>query len=145
MFCSGCGKQLPDGSSFCSGCGKSLSSAASNTGTQVTNTPDTSQSGPELITTTTGTLDGYKITNYIGTVTGTAIYLVGGMLGGGMANQEKLFGGAYQSSLTKMKTKAQEMNADAIIGLTVNFTGAANTGSVIVALVGTAVKIQKIN
>lgn len=25
MFCSGCGKQLPDGSSFCSGCGKRLS------------------------------------------------------------------------------------------------------------------------
>jgi hypothetical protein len=25
MFCSGCGKQLPNGSSFCSGCGKKLS------------------------------------------------------------------------------------------------------------------------
>jgi len=27
MFCSGCGKQLPDGSGFCSGCGKKLGTA----------------------------------------------------------------------------------------------------------------------
>ena len=32
MFCSGCGKVLPNGSTFCSGCGKQLLGAASSSG-----------------------------------------------------------------------------------------------------------------
>ena len=96
-----------------------------------------------FIVTTTNNVDGYIVKDYISTVTGTDIYMVGGLLGGGMANQEKLFGNAYQNALNKMIDKAKEKNANAIIGISLNFTGAANTGSVIVALVGTAVKVEK--
>lgn len=37
MYCSGCGKQLPNGSAFCSGCGKQLlnSNASQNAGPQM--------------------------------------------------------------------------------------------------------------
>ena len=96
-----------------------------------------------MIITTTNQIEGYKVKEYLTTVTGTDIYLVGGLIGGGMANQEKLFGNAYRNALSKMEAKAKEAGADAIMGLLLNFTGAANTGSVIVALIGTAVKIEK--
>ena len=96
-----------------------------------------------MIITTTNQIEGCVIKEYVTTVNGTDIYLVGGVFGGGMANQEKLFGTAYKNALMKMETKAKEAGADAIIGVSMNFTGAANTGSVIVALIGTAVKIEK--
>ena len=37
MYCSGCGKQLPNGSTFCSGCGKQLlnSNISQNAGPQM--------------------------------------------------------------------------------------------------------------
>lgn len=132
MFCPGCGKSLPDESTFCSGCGKKL-----------TTIPTSAPVNSKFIVTTTNSIDGYAVKEYISTVTGTDIYLVGGILGGGMANQEKLFGTAYQNALNKMMNKAKEKNANAIIGISLNFTGAANTGSVIVALIGTAVKVEK--
>ena len=133
MFCPGCGKSLPDGSTFCSGCGRKVAPIATG-GAAINN---------KFIVTTTNNVDGYIVKDYISTVTGTDIYMVGGLLGGGMANQEKLFGNAYQNALNKMIDKAKEKNANAIIGISLNFTGAANTGSVIVALVGTAVKVEK--
>ena len=135
MFCPNCGKELPNGSQFCSGCGKKFA----------TNVTPAAPKQKAMVLTTTPMVEGYRITEYLGTVTGTEIYLVGGLIGGGLANQEKLFGNAYTNALTKMQTKAKEMGADAVVGITVNFTGAANTGSVIVALVGTAVRLEPIS
>ena len=146
MFCSDCGKQLPNGSAFCSACGKKFFiSGSSNTVPTATVTNKPPESLPKragMIITTTSQIEGYRITDYLTTVTGTDIYVVGGLFGGGMANQEKLFGTAYKNALSKMEAKVNEVNADAIVGLSVSFTGAANSGSVSVALVGTAVKIE---
>ena len=146
MFCSGCGKQLPNGSAFCSACGKKFfingSSNTVPTATAVNKPTENMPKRTGMIVTTTSQIEGYRITDYLTTVTGTDIYVVGGLFGGGMANQEKLFGTAYKNALSKMEAKANDVNADAIVGMSVSFTGAANSGSVIVALVGTAVKIE---
>ena len=44
MFCSGCGKQLPDGSVFCSGCGKKLGTI----GQQVVSNPSVGGNQPKF-------------------------------------------------------------------------------------------------
>ena len=137
MICPNCGTQLPDGSAGCQRCGTQFAYNAA---------PGYAPYPPnaKILVTTTNQIEGYQIVDYITIVTGTHIYTVGGMLGGGLANQEKLFSTAYKTALSNMEARARECKADAVVGLTVNFTGAANTGSVILALVGTAVKIRKI-
>ena len=136
MNCPKCGKQLPDGSVFCSGCGNKITNDTSSN-----NSPATPK---KLITTTTNKVEGYQITEYLTTITGTAIYTVGGLFGGGLASQEKLFRSFYSAALKNIEAEANNIKADAIVGLTVNFTEAGGTGSVIIALVGTAVKLKKI-
>ena len=55
----------------------------------------------EQYITTTQTLLNYNIEEYCGTVSGTDIYLVGGALGGGLVNQEKLFDAAFAEAKKK--------------------------------------------
>ena len=52
-----------------------------------------------MLKTTTENIEGKKIENYLGVVSGTDIYLAGGVLGGGMANQEKLRQGSKYSNV----------------------------------------------
>lgn len=93
-----------------------------------------------MILTTTNSIEGKEITEYLGLVYGTDIYLVGGLLGGGMANQENLFGTAYSDAVDKMVSKAVKIGADAIVGIQVNYTSPGNVNSMIVVVTGTAVK-----
>ena len=57
--------------------------------------------------TTTDSFENKEIEKYLGTVSGTDIYLVGGVLGGGLANQEKLFGTAFTAAKSRMLEKAR--------------------------------------
>lgn len=93
-----------------------------------------------MILTTTNRIEGKEITEYLGLVYGTHIYLVGGLIGGGMGNQEKLFGAAYSDAVEKMVHRAAQMGADAIVGIQVNYSSPGNVNSMIVVVTGTAVK-----
>ena len=92
-----------------------------------------------MIVTTTPTIEGKRIKEYLEVVFGTDIYLVGGLLGGGLVNQETLFGGALKSATEKMIIKAA--GADAIIGVHTEVLSPGGINSIIVVVTGTAVKL----
>lgn len=93
--------------------------------------------------TTTERFENAEIEEYLGTVSGTDIYLVGGVLGGGMANQENLFGTAFAAAKSKMLSKAKERGGNAVVGMSVNVCSPGNLNNIIVIVTGTAVKVEK--
>ncbi len=96
-----------------------------------------------MILTTTEKVDGYIVEDYLGLVSGTDIYLVGGLIGGGLANQEKLFDTALSNARSHLISKASALGADAIIGIQQSFTSPGGVNNMILALTGTAVKLSK--
>jgi uncharacterized protein YbjQ (UPF0145 family) len=94
-----------------------------------------------MILTTTDKIDGYTVEKYLGLVSGTDIYLVGGLLGGGLASQEKLFEAALSNARQHLISKANLLGADAVIGIRQSFTAPGNVNNMILALTGTAVKL----
>ena len=95
-----------------------------------------------MIISTTNSLENAKITNYLGIVSGTDIYLVGGLLGGGLANQELLYTRALNNAINNMTAKAVAKRADAIVGFSTNIVSPGNLNNIIVIATGTAVKVQ---
>lgn len=92
-----------------------------------------------MILTTTDSVAGKRIKEYREIVSGTDIYLVGGLLGGGLANQEILFDVAFQNACGKMKSKAYD--ADAIVGIHTEVLSPGNLNNIIVVVTGTAVTL----
>ena len=90
-----------------------------------------------MLKTTTENIEGKKIENYLGVVSGTDIYLAGG----GMANQEKLYGKAVNTAMLHLESKAIQLGADAIVGISVNLVSPGNANNIIVVVTGTAVKV----
>ena len=98
-----------------------------------------------MLLTTTNNIEGKKIKEYLGLVYGTDIYLVGGLFGGGIVNQENLFGSALQAATEKLAAKAVALGADAVVGMQSNFTAPGNNNHMILTVVGTAVKTSESN
>jgi uncharacterized protein YbjQ (UPF0145 family) len=104
-----------------------------------------------MIVTTTPTLDGYTITEYLGIVTGEAIiganivkdFLAGirDIVGGRAAAYEDALRTAREEALREMSQEARERGADAVIGVDLDYEvlGSAN-GMVMVTTSGTAVR-----
>lgn len=95
-----------------------------------------------VIISTTANIEGKPIRNYLGIVSGTDIYLVGGLIGGGLINQEHLYTDALNRATEKMTEKAVEMGANAIVGVTTNITSPGGLNYIIVVVTGTAVIID---
>ena len=93
-----------------------------------------------MVTTTPG-FEGKTVEQYLGTVYGTEIYLVGGLMGGGLSNQEKLFGSAFDAAKKKMFDKAVALGGNAVVGMQVTVTSPGNLNNIIVIVTGTAVKL----
>ena len=102
----------------------------------------TMQNTEDMILTTTNEIKAHNIIEYIGIVSGTDIYLVGGMFGGGLANQEHLFASAMSKATIHLKENAQAMGANAVIGIQSNITSTGGTNNLILTLTGTAVRIS---
>ena len=99
----------------------------------------------EKFITTTHTFENHAIEEYLGTVSGTDIYLIGGLMGGGLANQENLFGAAFKNAKKLMFNKAQQLGGNAVVGMNLQLSGSGTTGHMIVVVTGTAVKITMDN
>ena len=102
------------------------------------------QNTENMILTTTNEIAGHNITEYIGIVAGTDIYLIGGFFGGGLASQEQLYASALMNATNKLKENAEAIGANAVIGIQSNLTSTGGTNHIIVTLTGTAVKIIQI-
>lgn len=107
-----------------------------------------------MIISTTNSIDGYKAQKYLGIVSGEAILganlfkdLFAGIrdiVGGRSAAYEKELRRAQRIALNEMEERAQEMGANAIIGVDLDYETVGDTGSMLmVSASGTAVVLEE--
>lgn len=106
-----------------------------------------------MISTTTPSIEGRPIANYLGIVTGEAIIganffrdIFAGLrdiVGGRSASYEKVLGDARRTAIGEMELAARERGADAVVGVDLDYEvlGAQN-GMLMVTASGTAVKLS---
>ncbi len=106
-----------------------------------------------MITTTTNTVEGRQVDEYIGLVTGEAImganvfrdFMAGitDMIGGRSEAYESKLADARETAISELKTLAQSQGADAILGIDIDYQvlGSSN-GMLMVTATGTAVKLK---
>jgi uncharacterized protein YbjQ (UPF0145 family) len=106
----------------------------------------------DMLLTTTPTIEGRPIQQYIGVVTAETIIganifkdLFAGIrdiVGGRSGTYERVIEEARQSALTELQQKAQNMGANAVVGIDLDFETVGSGGSMLmVVATGTAVKI----
>ena len=106
-----------------------------------------------VIVTTTPTVEGRKVTSYLGIVTGEAVLganifkdLFAGIrdiVGGRSATYERELQRARDLALEEMKAAAVELGANAVVGIDVDYeTVGANGSMLMVAVSGTAVVVS---
>jgi uncharacterized protein YbjQ (UPF0145 family) len=108
---------------------------------------------PTLIVTTSNSIEGYQITDYLGIVrgivvraTGVARGLIGGlksMVGGNVSEFETVCEEARAHAFGRMAEHAREMGADGIIGMRYDATEFMQ-GTTEVLAYGTAVKLNRL-
>ena len=105
-----------------------------------------------MILTTTPQIEGYQIREYKGVVTGETIIganvfkdfmaNIRDIVGGRSASYEKVLRQAKDSSIQEMMERAQQMGANAIVGIDIDYETIGASGSMLmVATSGTAVVI----
>jgi uncharacterized protein YbjQ (UPF0145 family) len=103
-----------------------------------------------MLVSTTTVIDGRPVSRYLGVVTGEAIIganifrdmfaAVRDIVGGRSATYEKALNEARQVAMSEMEKRAQEMGANAVIGIDVDYEVLGqNNGMLMVAVSGTAV------
>ncbi|MEQ8955075.1 MAG: heavy metal-binding domain-containing protein [Gammaproteobacteria bacterium] len=108
-----------------------------------------------MIRSTTPTLQGREITDYLGVVVGEAILganifkdifgAVRDIVGGRAGAYEEELGKARDIAFQEMETEALSMGANAIVGIDLDYEvigSGAGTGMMMVSVSGTAVKIR---
>jgi len=104
-----------------------------------------------MLLTTTNTLDGYKIQEYLGIVSGETIIganmikdffagivdIVGGRSGG----YEQVLIEAKETAMQEMQEKAEQLGANAIIGIDLDYETVGKGTMLMVVACGTAVRI----
>ena len=106
-----------------------------------------------MITTTTNTIEGRPIREYLGLVTGEAImganvlrdFMAGitDLIGGRSGTYESKLADARETALQEMQDLAQQQGANAVVGIDIDYEVlGANNGMLMVTVTGTAVKIE---
>ncbi len=106
-----------------------------------------------MITTTTNTIEGKRIREYLGLVTGEAImganvfrdFMAGitDLIGGRSGTYESKLADARETALQEMQDIAQQQGANAVVGIDIDYEVlGANNGMLMVTATGTAVKIE---
>lgn len=106
-----------------------------------------------MITTTTNTIEGRQIRQYLGLVTGETIMganvisdfmaSITDFVGGRSGTYESKFAEARETALQEMEEEAQRKGADAVVGIDIDYQVlGANNGMLMVTATGTAVKME---
>lgn len=106
-----------------------------------------------MITTTTNTIEGRQIRQYLGLVTGEAIMganvisdfmaSITDFVGGRSGTYESKFAEARETALQELEGEAQRKGADAVVGIDIDYQVlGANNGMLMVTATGTAVKTE---
>ena len=106
-----------------------------------------------MITTTTNTIEGRQIRQYLGLVTGETIMganvisdfmaSITDFVGGRSGTYESKFAEARETAIRELEEEAQRKGADAVVGIDIDYQvlGASN-GMLMVTATGTAVKVE---
>lgn len=104
-----------------------------------------------MIITTTPTIEGKRITEYLGVVTGDAIlganifkdFFAGitDIIGGRSAAYESSLCEAKEIALKEMQENAQKIGATAVVGVDLDYETVGSGGMLMVSVSGTAVKL----
>jgi uncharacterized protein YbjQ (UPF0145 family) len=105
-----------------------------------------------MIVTTTTTIEGQPVKEYIGIVTGEAVIganifrdLFAGIrdvIGGRSGSYEQVFRQAREAAINEMVAEAKSKGADAVIGVDIDYEAGVSQGTMMmVACSGTAVKL----
>jgi uncharacterized protein YbjQ (UPF0145 family) len=103
-----------------------------------------------MLVTTTSNIEGTRIQKYLGLVTGEAILGanvfkdvfagIRDIVGGRSATYERELKRAQEIAITELKTRAQELGANAVVGVDLDYEVlGANNGMLMVSASGTAV------
>lgn len=106
-----------------------------------------------MLKTTTSTVDGREITDYVDIVVGEAILganvfkdffsSIRDIVGGRSGAYEKEMGRAREIAFQEMEDRAKELGANAIVGIDIDYEVVGQGGSMLmVSVSGTAVKIR---
>ena len=106
-----------------------------------------------MITTTTNTIEGRQIREYLGLVTGEAImganvfrdFMAGitDLIGGRSGAYESKLADARETALQELQDIAQQKGANAVVGIDIDYEVlGVNNGMLMVTATGTAVKIE---
>jgi uncharacterized protein YbjQ (UPF0145 family) len=104
----------------------------------------------QMLMSTTTVIEGRPVSQYLGVVTGEAIIganifrdifaSVRDIVGGRSATYERALGEAREVAMSEMQAKAQQLGANAVIGIDVDYEVlGTNNGMLMVAVSGTAV------
>ncbi|MBO6555188.1 MAG: heavy metal-binding domain-containing protein [Pseudomonadales bacterium] len=107
-----------------------------------------------MIVTTTQSVEGAKVTKYLGVITGEAILganifrdifaSVRDIVGGRSASYERELGKAREIALAELEDWAEELGANAVVGVDIDYESFGQTnGMMMVSATGTAVVIEK--
>ncbi len=107
-----------------------------------------------MLTTTTDTLDGFEITEYMGIVMGETILganfirdimaTVTDYIGGRSGAYEETLSKSRKAALEEMCDRASAIGADAVIGIDIDYETVGSRGAMLmVTCSGTAVKLRK--
>ncbi|MCF0208147.1 MAG: heavy metal-binding domain-containing protein [Bacteroidaceae bacterium] len=105
-----------------------------------------------MLLTTTPSIEGKQITNYLGIVSGETIIganfvkdffaSIRDVIGGRSGSYEKVLREAKDTALAEMEQRAMELGANAVIGIDLDYeTVGANSSMLMVTASGTAVTI----
>lgn len=105
-----------------------------------------------MIVTTTDSVEGRRVTHYLGVVAGEAVIganvfrdLFAGIrdvIGGRSGAYEKTLREARQVAIDELMIEAKALGADAVIGVSIDFEGGVHQGTMMmVAASGTAVRL----
>ena len=108
-----------------------------------------------MIVTTTNTLEGHNVIEYLGIVTGETIIganiikdvfaSIRDVVGGRSGSYERVLREARESALNEMKHHAQQNGATVVIGVDLDYeTLGSNGGMIMVTASGTAVKTMPV-
>lgn len=105
-----------------------------------------------MIITTTNSLDGYSVTNYMGIVSGETIIganvfkdffaSITDIVGGRSGAYERVLREAKATAMTEMEMQAKSFGANAIIGIDLDYE-TIRDGMLMVTASGTAVTVEK--
>ncbi len=138
MKCKNCGSEVGEDSSFCSKCGC-----------------ETDLDASDFIIVTTPTIPGYRIINVLGVVTGLTPRTTG-IFGKVVAGLESMLGGevtafvnelerARFDAIRRVRYKAADLGANAVIGLDLETSSVGLDMSVmVISATGTAVIVEKV-